>query len=243
MDPLNWATRYYLIECIEHFGFDGGWEPIIRGMQQLYRVLLKKDYDRSIEDTHLMYLQMLAEYGIYRSFEDALEKPPPDVIQNIKDLRKSQVYHELLIINNDLRLDSYICWGQKHEFPEKPLRWTRFEESHIPQTQKFNLIGVMNSVKTQKWASVVEEIPQDCGVPIIESIFSRCLNGTVKTPLELMRDVLLKTLSILIGTFSEREKRAAMSMRLFVFEQLKSELENDPEWLRVRDFVMEGIQS
>jgi len=124
---MNWAARYYLVKAIEKAGFENGWVPIIEKINLLCQTLQRTKFQANEKQCHLFYLQMLAEFGDFRRFSDPLTAPSPEIKAKIERMRRSELRHDLLITNNQMRYNNYILHHHRHALvTSQGLTWKRF---------------------------------------------------------------------------------------------------------------------
>ena len=245
MDPTDWAHRFYLIESIKECGFDNGWEPIIEKFKLLCSTLQpgqSSQFSFTPQNFHLWYLQILAEFGDFRKLSDPLTPPSQEIIDQIKRMRRSQLRHELLIINNQVRYNNYIL---KHH-GEQPnlgynLHWTRFNVPQQPPPPVIcnPLVQICIDLKEKDYHNVLQSSNLS-GKKLLkpDDILGRCMSGVVSTPLELLRDILQMHTYFMISSPSEREKNAVDLFKRDALEHLIPLLEQDERWIRIREFVL-----
>ena len=245
MDPINWAHRFYLIECIKECGFENGWEPIMEKFKQLCATLQpghNSQFNSTPQFFHLWYLQILAEFGDFRKLSDPLTPPSQEIIDKIKRMRRSQLRHELLIANNQIRYNNYLL---KHH-NEKPLinlqlEWTRFDTAPVeaPQVVCSPLVQVCIDLKEKDYHDLLQKLnPQGKKIMKPDDILGRCINGVISDPLELLRDILMTYTYFTIGQLSEKERIAVNQFKQDALELLEPLLADDERWARIREFVV-----
>lgn len=250
MDPLNWTYRFYLLESIEKAGFEKGWEEIISCMNKLTTTLLNTPFTITPKQCHLFYLQMLAEFGDFRSYSDPLALPSKEIRDKIRQMRRAELRHELIMANNQIRYNNCLIRHHggnlkvKSENPHDTLQWLTFaKEEDNPQPITDVLSHVAASIKT---CDFFKHLPRDAKGTIglkdmtIDNIVYRCVTGVVSTPMDLIRDIFHLCVNLYLSNMSEKEKNAVAQMKMYVLNQLSPYLNGDPEWERVRGYV-EGV--
>jgi hypothetical protein len=71
----------------------------------------------------------------------------------------------------------------------------------------------------------------------VEVILSRCIAGTVSTPMEVVRDIFHLFVNLLMGKLLEKELVALTAMKGYFLDPLRPLLEADPLWARVGPFI------
>ena len=241
IDPMNWSFRYYLIASIDECGFEEGWAPIIKKFELLCKTLLKFPLQISEKKIHLFYLQILAEFGDFRSFSDPLTPPSQEIKDKIIQMRRSQIRHELLITNNQMRFNNYILMHhQKEHKYDYSLKWYRLpDEMAVRESVPPNpFVQIFTLAENKKWYDVCKKASsigkQDIS---IKTVAARCINGTVTNSLELLRDIIHIYANITLASVSINDKAAFLEMKMFFIEQLNSYLEKDPRWDRIKQFI------
>lgn len=242
MDPLNWSFRFYLLESIERVGFDKGWEEIIKAVNQLSLTLLNIPFNVTEKQCHLFYLQMLAEFGDFRRFSDPLTLPSKEIRDRIRQMRRAELRHEIIITNNQMRYNNLIIrhhGGQPSKYDTST--WKRFEtEEKEPSSIPNILAHIASSIKTCDW---YKNLPNDGKGQVglkdmaIDRIIYRCVTGAVVTPLELVRDIFHLIVNLSLSNMNEKEAEAVEQMRSFILERLRPQLKDDPQWERIRPYV------
>jgi hypothetical protein len=244
MDPLNWSFRFYMCEAIDKLGFGQGWQPIIDYIHTLCSTLQNSTFNVTEHQCHLFYLQILAEFGDFRHFSDPLAPPSDEIKEKIIKMRRSELRHELILTNTQIRYNNYILKHHSAQ-PIKPekMNWIRFQS----QQEEFQESGVLAKIllraRTAEW---FRNLPTNGKGPnglkemTIDVIFSRCLSGIVSTPMEVVRDVFHLIVNLSMAVLSEKEKVALTMMKNYFLEELRPLLEGDPLWAKVGPFV-EGI--
>ena len=247
MDPLNWSFRYYLVKAIEKVGFDNGWGPIIEKVDLLSRTFIGCRFQVTERQCHLFYLQMLAEFGDFRRYSDPLTEPSQEIKDKIEKMRRSELRHELLIANNQIRYNNYILHHHKHApITCEAMTWKRFP-SETPETEKTQndcfLVKVASAAKTRfdwcradlfKGTIIQKDVSFD-------AILTRCINGVISTPMELMRDVFHLIVNLQLSEKQKDAKTHIEAVRRFFLEELRGKLEEDPAWEKVRG-IIEGTE-
>mgnify|MGYP001085206296 CR=1 FL=1 len=242
MDPLNWSFRFYLLESIERVGFDKGWEEIIKAVNQLSFTLLNIPFNVTPKQCHLFYLQMLAEFGDFRRFSDPLTLPSKEIRDRIRQMRRAELRHELIITNNQMRYNNYIIRHHGGN-PTKNdnATWKRFATDDTKQQQTPSMLAhIASEIKTCDW---YKNLPVDGKGQVglkdmaIDRIIYRCVTGAVETPLELVRDIFHLIVNLELSNMTEKEKGAVQQMRAFILERLRPQLDDDPQWERIRPYV------
>lgn len=243
MDPLNWSFRFYLLESIERVGFDKGWEEIIKAVNQLSQTLLKIDFKVNEKQCHLFYLQMLAEFGDFRRFSDPLTPPSKEIRDRIRQMRRAELRHELIITNNQMRYNNLIIRHHGGKVNKNDTTtWKRFQtEEKEPDSIPNILAHIASSIKNCGW---FQDLPKANGKDqiglkdmSIDRIIHRCVTGAVLTPLELVRDVFHLYVNLTLSNLTEKEADAVEQMRAFILEKLKPLLADDPQWERIQPYV------
>ena len=245
MDPINWAHRFYLIECIKECGFEGGWEPIIEKFKTLCATLQpgqSSQFSYTPQNFHIWYLQILAEFGDFRKLSDPLTPPSQEIIDEIKRMRRSQLRHELLITNNQIRYNNYILKHHNEQpFLDYPLKWTRFNVPQEPPAPVVcnPLVQICIELKEKDSHDLLQK-SNVTGKKLLkpDDILGRCMNGVISDPLELLRDIIQMHTYFTISSLSEREKNAVEQFKLDALQLLMPLLEKDERWIRIRDFVI-----
>ncbi|KAH0788807.1 hypothetical protein GPJ56_007489 [Histomonas meleagridis] len=243
MDPLNWSFRFYLIEAIDYVGFDQenpteSWEKILQKLKEFTNAFLGHDIQIDSNQCHLFYLQMLAEFGDFRSLSDPFTYPSEDIKEKIKRLRRAELRQQLLIVNNQIRFNNYVRKHHNHEpISQSDMRWLRFkEEPELPEEQQVSILPqIAVAAKSEKW---YQTLPINGKGPLglkdmsIDNIISRIMCGFVTTPMELLRDVLHLITNLCLDTHSltEKEKESIQQMKEFFIEKLRPYLMNDPKY-------------
>lgn len=245
MDPLNWAHRWYLIQAIQECGFEGGWQPIIEKIQQLCSTLLPPQtpaFNYSPNDCHIWYLQVLAEFGDFRKLSDPLTPPSQEIIDKIKRMRRSQLRHELLITNNQIRYNNYILKHHKEEVKLHPkLSWVRFNtaDSSSPPTVPNPLVQICIDLKERDWYNALPTKGlQGKKVLNLEDVLGRCISGVITEPLEFVRDIIHMYTDYSICSLSEREKTAVEKLKHDALQMIEPYIKDDERWNRIREFVV-----
>ncbi|OHT01011.1 hypothetical protein TRFO_07677 [Tritrichomonas foetus] len=246
MDPLNWSFRFYLLEAIEKVGFDEGWDAIIAHVNQLSLTLLKTEFKVNARQCHLFYLQMLAEFGDFRRFSDPLTLPSQEIKDRIRQMRRAELRHELIITNNQMRYNNHIIrhHGATPNKNEKfSTFWKRFPtevKTESPGPSPNILAHIASAAKTYDW---FKNLPDNGRGSVglkdmtIDHIISRCVTGAVVEPIELMRDIFHLIVNLSLSGMSEKEKVSVNLMKMYFLDQLKPLLADDPRWEKVRPYV------
>ena len=245
MDPLNWSYRYYLIQAILKCGFENGWEPIIAHVNILTTTFLNISFTLRPKQCHLFYLQLLAEFGDFRYYTDPLTPPSPEIIQKVTEMRQSQLRHELLITNNQLRYNNYILkhHNQELDIPSFQMPWLRCKKEEDQNMLNPNeLVSIVISAKEQDWYNIYFDPKSDLYIDpkgkygkidcSIDNIISKCVSGLITNPLELMRDIQNLVVNL---SFEENPKviDAVSQMENFFFQKLTPLLQDNPKWQRI----------
>ncbi|EAX94755.1 hypothetical protein TVAG_346180 [Trichomonas vaginalis G3] len=244
MDPLNWAHRMYLIEAIDECGFENGWEPIIQKIQLLCSTFMPEQgstFNLSPDNCNLWYLQVLAEFGDFRRLSDPLTPPSQEIKDKIKAMRRSQLRHELLLVNNQLRYNNYIL-KHHHDNPiiAQDLQWVRFNTEPKAQPQIINNLLVETCIKVNEseWFKVLPtQGLQGKKLLSMNDVLARCISGAVTDALEFVRDIIQIHTNYSICTLSDREKNANNHLRTYCIDAVRPLLEKDPRWQRIKEFV------
>lgn len=244
MDPLNWAHRFYLIQSIKKCGFDGGWEPIIQHVKTLTQTFLHSDFNITPNECHLFYLQILAEFGIYKYFSDPLIFPPDNIVNKITEMRQSQLRHELLLVNNQIRYNNYILKHHKAEMIiPKDLKWVRTDaDTPTPLFHQNQLVSIFISAKTEQWYSIINQEDSRGKYGKInrslDSIFSRYISGVTTTPIEVLRDVELFVTNLRLDGKPDIQ-RGIDQMEHYFLEKLAPFLEDNSQWKKLQTIIEE----
>lgn len=237
MDPINWSIRYYLIKAIDRVGFEGGWQPIIDSVNTLSTTLLGMPFKVNEKQCHLLYLQTLSEFGDFRKYSDELTPPSDEIKQKIEKMRRSELRHELIIANNQIRYNNFILKHHAHEpITCKDMKWQRFPGETEEEPESGILAHITVKAKTKDFfSSLPADGKGDVGLKnlTIDVILARCINGIVSTPMELMRDIFHLVVNLEISSITEREKTAVRLMKEYFLEELRPYLEEDPAWARI----------
>jgi hypothetical protein len=242
MDPLQWCWRYYLCQAIEKVGFDQGWGAIREQVRILSQAFQKTDFTLNDTQCHLFYLQMLAEFGDFRSFSDELTPPSPEILAKITRMRRSELRHELIMTNNQMRYNNYILKHHGQPITRPDLKWRRIESTGEITEEPGFLVHIVAQCRLAEWYKL---LPQEGKGPYglknmsMDAIMSRCIAGVVRTPMELMRDIFHFIVNVSLGKVSPGEQAALAQLREFAVEKLGPFLENDATWAKVRCFIEE----
>lgn len=245
IDPLNWSHRYYLVEAIKIYGFDGPdpWTPIIDYISKCTKALLGMDFNITPEDCHLFYLYTLAEFGDFRSLEDPLTPPPEHIFNEIKRMRISQLRQELLIVNNTIKYNNCILEKHKERIDPPDVRWVRFNTPQepivdAPVDHVSPFVKICLDLKEE-----LRDLPSNEGSGRremnLDIIISRCVSGVVKDPLEFVRDIYHLYTNYCTGTLSEKERNAVEELKRSAIRRVEDLglLSNNYEWERVREYI------
>lgn len=241
MDPLNWSFRYYLVEAIDKFGLENGWAPIIKAIDQVTQLLLNCHFPINETQCHVFYLQMLAEFGDFRRFQDPLTPPSQEIKDKIIKMRRSELRHELLLVNNSIRYNNYIL--KHHGAPiirSDKMTWKRFESARRDVQHPNLLVHIALEARSLDW---YKNLPLSgkgsFGIVdvTIDGVISRCVSGIVSTPMELLRDIIHLYTNLIVGNNSEKEKPYINGMKQYFIRELRKYLENDPSWYRIQKYV------
>jgi hypothetical protein len=240
MDPLQWSWRYYLCQSIQKVGFEQGWGVIREHVKFLSQAFLGKDFPLTDSQCHLFYLQMLAEFGDFRSFSDPLEPPSPEILKKITRMRRSELRHELIMINTQVRYNNYILKHHGQPITKPELHWRRSQPRTEVSDEPGFLVHLIMQCKNADWAKA---LPGDGKGPYglknmtLDTILSRCVAGVVRTPMELMRDIFHYIVNTSLGKLQEPEVTALNVMRDYFVEKLRPHLQKEIAWERVGAFV------
>lgn len=240
MDPLNWAHRFYLIESIHKCGFGDGWPPIIDCVNQLSQIFLGIPFKVTEIQCHTFYLQILAEFGDFRRYDDPLTYPAPGVREKIHEMRCSQLRTELIKLNNQIRYNNIII-KENNDVPmydPTRMRWIRFPKEPSSMPNPNPLVLITSRVKSAGWFRMLPESTTGEYGKVhmsIDIIIQRCVTGKNENAMDLLRDLVHLTTNWTIGTnLSENEKRAIKEMMKYFTSELRMYLINDPRWDSVR---------
>lgn len=244
MDPLNWAHRMYLIQAIDACGLENGWEPIIQKIQLLCSTFMPEagaSFNLNPDACHLWYLQVLAEFGDFRRISDPLTPPSQEIKDKIKAMRRSQLRHELLLVNNQLRYNNYILkHHQENPTLTNDLQWVRFNAEPKPQPPIINnlLVKTCLDVNEMDFLKILpKQGLQGKKQLTMDDVLVRCISGAVSDAIEFIRDIIQIHTNYSICTLTDREKNANNQLRQFCIDAVRPLLEKDPRWERIREFV------
>ena len=256
LDPLNWSFRYYLIEAIEATEFDqnnpeGSWQQIIEKVQFLSRSFLEIDFKIDVNDCKLMYLQLLAEFGDFRSLADPFSPPSEEIKAKIREMRRSELRHQLLITNNQIRYNNYVLKHHKMQaVSQKNMKWIRAynpNEEHKNENEIQNILSqIVIASKSEEWFS---NLPQNGKGSIglkdmcIDNIITRTINGIVTTPIELLRDIVHLVTNLYLDAYqlTDKQKEAIQKMNDFFVSHLKPYIIDDDRY-KNNEVIMEILQ-
>lgn len=246
-----------MIEAIENTEFDlnnpeESWKQIIQKIQFLSHHFLETDFQITVDQCHLLYLQILAEFGDFRSLADPFSPPSEEIKAKIREMRRSELRHQLLITNNKIRYNNYVLRHHKAQpISQNSIKWVRAytqNEEHNKENEMQNVLSqIVIASKSEEWyPNLPQEGKGSLGLKdmSIDNIISRTINGFVTTPLELLRDVMHLVTNLYLDSFqlSEKQKDALLKMNDFFLKQLKPYLMSD-ERIKNNDVIMEIINT
>ena len=241
MDPINWAHRFYFITAIEKCGFENGWGPIIEKTDFLTNAFLKTKFTLTETQCHTFYLQILAEFGDFRTYSDILTFPSQEIKDKIQKMRRSQLRHELLLTNNQIRYNNYVL--QHNGIPIKldcHMNWHRYPTENFIQPDPPNIFVNLISI-----APEIPFFPYEIKENLIikkkmsfDIIISRCVNGAVSNAMELLRDIIHLYTNLILSPLNENELIAVKQMKNYYIDILLPYLEKDQRWDQIKDFII-----